>query len=192
MTLSPQDAASALADIEQARSRSVELHLYKGLAPHFLLWGVIWMIAYGATDLLPHAANYVWGTAVPLGLVGGLLIGRATARRAGGPAQGAARGRRYQRQFWGLAAILAAFAFAIFAVLRPTDGRQVAAFWPLLMAAIYSALGLWIGTRLLVTGIALAVLTLGGFFLLPAHFILWMALVGGGALLLAGFWLRSA
>ena len=66
------------------------------------------------------------------------------------------------------------------------------AFVPMLMAAIYMVMGLWLGWRYSAIGGALAVLTLGGFFLLPVHFLLWMAFVGGGALILTGLWLRSA
>jgi hypothetical protein len=36
------------------------------------------------------------------------------------------------------------------------------------------------------------VLTIVGFFVLPAIFMLWMAVVGGGALVLGGLWLRRA
>jgi len=54
----------------------------------------------------------------------------------------------------------------------------------------YVLAGLWWGTRFIVTGIALALLTLGGYFLLREDFLLWMAVVGSGALLLAGVWLR--
>ena len=53
-------------------------------------------------------------------------------------------------------------------------------------------LGLWIGWRYTAIGIGIAVLTLVGFFLLPMHFLLWMAGVGGGALILTGLWLRRA
>jgi hypothetical protein len=56
----------------------------------------------------------------------------------------------------------------------------------------YFLSGLWIGSRLAVTGLALAVLTLVGYYLFPAYFLLWMAVVGGGALILAGAWLRTA
>ena len=35
----------------------------------------------------------------------------------------------------------------------------------------------------------LAILSLGGFYLLPAHFLLWMGLVGGGFLIVSGLWL---
>ena len=37
----------------------------------------------------------------------------------------------------------------------------------------------------------IAVLTLIGFFYLPVYFGLWMAVVGGGGLILGGLWLRS-
>jgi hypothetical protein len=33
-------------------------------------------------------------------------------------------------------------------------------------------------------------LTLGGFFYLPQHFLVWEGFVGGGALILAGLWFR--
>ena len=45
------------------------------------------------------------------------------------------------------------------------------------------------GMRLIATGIALAVLTLVGFFAFPALFSLWMAVVGGTALILGGVWM---
>jgi hypothetical protein len=43
-----------------------------------------------------------------------------------------------------------------------------------------------------VTGIALAALTLFGYFEVVTHFDMWMAVVGGGSLILAGIWLRRA
>jgi hypothetical protein len=57
----------------------------------------------------------------------------------------------------------------------------------------YAIMGLWRGTRFLVTGVAVTLLTLFGFFYLRdfALFCYWMAAVGGGALVLAGLWLRK-
>jgi hypothetical protein len=60
-----------------------------------------------------------------------------------------------------------------------------------LASLFYVLIGLWAGMRFVITGIAVAALTLGGFFYLPAHFLLWMAAVGGGALILAGLWMRN-
>jgi hypothetical protein len=44
---------------------------------------------------------------------------------------------------------------------------------------------------MLMTGIVLAVLTVIGYFWLPGLFLLWMAALGGGALILGGIWFRS-
>jgi hypothetical protein len=84
-----------------------------------------------------------------------------------------------------------AFLFAIFAVLRPRNPVVSGAVIPLLVAAIYAVMGIWSGLRFLYIGIALAALTLGGWFWLPHYFLLWMAVVGGGSLILVGLWLRK-
>ena len=90
----------------------------------------------------------------------------------------------------GLTAILCLFIGAIFATLGPVSGKQIGVFTPLLVGAVYAALGLWLGLRFVVTGVAITVLTLGGYFYLPEHFLLWMAFVTGGGLILAGVWFR--
>ncbi len=75
--------------------------------------------------------------------------------------------------------------------MRP-QGQEIAAFIPLLMAALYVIRGLWSGWRYSAIGIGLAALSLGGFFFLHHYFLLWMALVGGGTLILTGLWLHRA
>lgn len=59
--------------------------------------------------------------------------------------------------------------------MAPHNGRQVGAFIPLVVAAGYAVVGLWQGSRFMVAGAVIAGLTLGGYFLVPAHFDLWMA-----------------
>lgn len=185
MSLSPQDAAAALADIEQARTRSAELRTYQTAAPHFYLWALIWLVGYGLGDLAPQLERFAW----PALVVPGWLASVALARRANRSVD-AARMRAFWGKFWRLGAVVLGFCLAVFTVLRP-HGLQQAAFWPLLVAALYCAVGIYAGRRLLVIGIALAVLTLVGFFALTGWFLLWMAVVGSGALLAGGLWLRS-
>jgi hypothetical protein len=56
----------------------------------------------------------------------------------------------------------------------------------------YCLIGIWVrGARMLMAGMTLAALTLFGFFFLKQYFALWMAVVGGGGLVLGGFWLKS-
>ncbi|HVB86508.1 MAG TPA: hypothetical protein VNK23_07585 [Candidatus Dormibacteraeota bacterium] len=45
--------------------------------------------------------------------------------------------------------------------------------------------------RMAILGFAVGALTAGGYFSLPQYFLLWMAGVGGGALILGGLWLRK-
>ena len=61
-----------------------------------------------------------------------------------------------------------------------------------MVATAYVLGGLWLGLRLAVAGIVLGLLTLLGYFLLRDYFLLWMAVVGSGALLIAGLWLKRA
>ena len=123
-----------------------------------------------------------------IGFLCSMAIGRACKRQDDLPS-GAKRysGVRYIAAWLAIAV----FIFATFSIFGRATPQQQAAFAPLVVALIYSVFGIWKGPRFLVTGIAVAALTLGGYFLLHEHFILWMAGVGGGALVLAGLWLRT-
>jgi hypothetical protein len=178
MTPSPQDAAAALRDIQAAESRSATLREYQRAAPHFIIWGILWAVGYGLSDIFPSRANAIWAVIVPIGVIAGIVAMR------GGRS---ALGWRYAAV---MAAILAFFAASAF-ILAPLSGRQVAAVIPLFIALMYVLRGIWAGPRYVVAGIVVAALTLAGFFLLRDHFSLWMAGVGGGALILAGLWLRK-
>ncbi len=46
--------------------------------------------------------------------------------------------------------------------------------------------------RLIWLGAAVAAATMGGYFFLAPWFAFWMAAVGGGGLILTGFWMRTA
>ena len=179
MALSSQDAAAALRDIEKAERLSSTLRGYEIAAPHFIVWGIVWAIGYGLSDLAPAQANVIWATVVPIGLVAGFVIARA------------ARGRFAWRHA-AMAATIFVFFCATFFVMAPANGRQIAAFIPLVVATVYVLLGIWVGPRYAVAGIVVAALTLIGFVLLGEHFFLWMAGVGGGSLVLAGIWLKRA
>jgi hypothetical protein len=59
MTLTPDQAAGALADIAQSESKTRELAGYQKGARHFFVWGAIWVVGYGATGLNPAYAP-IW------------------------------------------------------------------------------------------------------------------------------------
>lgn len=189
MTLSPDQAADNLKQIARTEQRSSQARLYANASPGLILWGVIWMAGYAASDFLGQAAdwrgvNWLWSGLTVVGLAASFAIGRAQHR---GEKRDPAIGLRWGGTF--LALWL--FAVATMLVLRPAYPASAGAFIPLIVAAVYAVFGIWQGARFLYTGIVLAAATLGGFFFLREHFLLWMALVGGGSLILVGLWLRK-
>jgi hypothetical protein len=191
MTLSPNEAADTLRDIAAIETRSQRVYGYHRASPFLILWGILWVVGYGLTAVWPQRGNAVWIAILAIGLAATFAIGSR------GSAKVDARGIRraaIANSRWVFPAIaLIAFAFisSTFAVMGPVSGRQIGAFIPLVVAAGYALRGIWAGARFVVAGAVIATLVLGGFFLLPAYFELWMAGVGGGALILAGFWFRG-
>jgi len=177
MALTPQDAAAALREIEQTEARSASLEDYRRAAPHLMVWGILWALAYTLNDIFPLRAGAVWSVVVPLGFITSLL-----AMREG-----------WNERTWRYAAAMGAvflFVVGTILIMWPVSARQIAAFIPLLVALTYALKGIWSGWRYLATGFGVAALTLLGFFLVKAHFFLWMAGVGGGSLILASIWFR--
>jgi hypothetical protein len=58
---------------------------------------------------------------------------------------------------------------------------------------IYTIVGLWVGAAFVAIGLSVTVLTLIGYFFVDgAAFLLWMAVVNGGGLILGGLWMRRS
>jgi hypothetical protein len=190
-----REALQSLQQIERTESRSAQAHQYANAAPGFVLWGIIWTIGYAGSDLIPRwtgsqqSINGLWTVLTILGIVGSAIIGRRQ-RMAQHPEAG--RANRAMGLRWG-ASFLALWVFlmATFLVMRPANPMVSGAFVPLIVATVYAIFGIWKGLRFLFAGIAVAALTLIGFFLLPQWFLIWMAAVGGGSLILVGLWLRT-
>jgi hypothetical protein len=197
MTLSPDEAANALRDIAAVETRSRRAYGYREASPHLILWGVLWAVGYGLHEPWPQRGWAIWMTIIAIGLAADFAISLSDANRRDAQGGRVADPTQLPGEAWlrwrfpGI--VLTAFAFiaATLAVMAPHSGRQIGAFIPLVVAASYAVAGLWLGLRFIVAGAVIGGLTLGGFFLVPAHFNLWMAGVGGGALILAGCWFRG-
>ncbi len=176
MGLSPQDALAALNDVEAADARARASQSNRAGAPYLLLWGVIWVVGYSLTGLLPgRLINPMW---MVLGLGGG-IASFLLPRRAGGKP--------------GLIVFfaIATFVAATYWIMRPTEPAQVIVFPPLMVALIYTLMGSFRQTRLMWVGAALFVLTLIGYAFLKPILPFWLAGVGGGGLILGGLWMRQ-
>ncbi|HUO02746.1 MAG TPA: hypothetical protein VMU31_08210 [Rhizomicrobium sp.] len=179
--IASQQAHDALRDAETAERRSAVSYSYSRSAPFLILWGLIWIAGYsGMTVLRGPNAGWLWLMLSAIGIAISIWIGNSYAKD---------RGRAGWRTGF-VFVIIFAFTFALFSVLPPTNTLQAGAYSPLLLSAIYATAGLWKGIRFILLGAFLAIATLFAFFYLKDFFFVWMALAGGGSLLLTGLWMR--
>jgi hypothetical protein len=144
------------------------------------VWGVEWIAGNLASQFAPGLASAVW--------TAGTLIGVALSFWLSWRPGRAGKGGR------AAATALAIFVFflCLFSILRLTDMRELDAVISLAVGSAYVVLGVWTGARYAGLGVAVVAAVMAGWFLFPAVFFVWMAVVGGGALLLGGLWLSRA
>jgi hypothetical protein len=83
--------------------------------------------------------------------------------------------------------VVFAFGYLCSQVLGHFGPRQLAAFSPIYFMLFYMLAGLWFGRAFIVIGLGITVLTLIGCFFIPGGaFLLWLAAVNGGGLILSG------
>jgi len=165
MPLSPTEAQGALRDLSTAERASAKAYGYCHASPHLIVWGIIWIVGYGLSYARPQWAA-AWPVLALIGAVASFWIGW-TSRPAGV--------REYDWRYLGTAFAVLAYIAALFVIMPPRNAMQISAFFPILVALFYSLIGIWTrGARMLIAGIVVAALTLGGYFLLPQYFMLWL------------------
>jgi hypothetical protein len=192
MNVTRQEASEALDAIGSANRRVRELKGYREAWPFFIVWGLVYLVANAATHFWPQQGGRVWLVSIILGTAASALVAITNAVRDDRAnsytvADRQAIGRRWSM----LGSAVIGFFVAMFIVLWPLEPRQQNAFISLFWSLAYMAAGAWVGTRLFVTGLVTAVAIVFGYVYLTEHYFLWMALVGGGSLLLGGLWMRK-
>jgi hypothetical protein len=178
-----KQAADALSDIDDIVRRVRQSQIYDFSSWIMIWWGVLVFAGNIATYLWPRYAEYIWPAVNIAGVVGTILISALIYRRIGVHAMD---GRA-------LLAYLLFFAFGYLCsrVLGDYGPRQLGAFWPIYFMLFYTLAGLWFGRAFVAIGLGITALTLiGYFFVVSDAFLLWMAFVNGGGLILGGFWMR--
>jgi len=137
MSVSPEDAARTLRDVERAQARSSILYRYQASTPYWIMWGILLIAGYTLEQLFPAQWFVVWGGVDSIGFSVG-FSGRL-APRSGRAAFA-----------WGRLAMTAAVFLVCYAIGYRTAGLHPryanVAFW------VATALG--IGASLVIARIA--------------------------------------
>ena len=187
MNISPNEAEEALDAIREVMRKTRRVISSSGAYKFLILWGIIWMIGFLNSQFLPeNTASYVW---MGLDILGGILsavIGLSLNRgvRTNLPSTS---GKRIAL-FW---LLMFLYCVAAISVAWPVDGKQLAMFIIFFVTIGWIAMGLLLSFASAWWGLGLVALSLIGYFLLPAFFYLWMAILGGGGMIGLGVYVRN-
>lgn len=191
MNVTRDEAAQALADINRASDKIVELKGYNHGAPYFMIWGLVWLFANIVTQFWPDQANWAWGPGVVIGMIASTVTGliqSKTIKTTASTAATAKIGRRIAMT----SVTMFVFIFCIIYIARPETSREINALISIFFPFLYMGAGIWAGWRLFAIGAVTAAGIMAGYIWIDEYYALWMGLFGGGALIASGLWLRSA
>jgi hypothetical protein len=184
MDINPTEAESALAAIRETETHMRRAMNASGGGYQLIIWGVVLMIGYTLNqfaDRLPLAL--IVGVWIVVSLVGNTVSTVINIRRT----------RKFHAPysarlgaFWGIF-ILFGFVGAFF--VHPAGPREINLLVYLMVMLGLAVTGLWVDLTLLWISLVFTGLMLFGYLVLPDFFFLWLAIVGGGAMIGSGLWL---
>lgn len=181
--LGPREAAQALSDIKDIVQRLRQSHIYDIASQIMIAAGVLVLAANVANFLVPRYSALIWISVNVLNVAIAAALSTMGAGKTGV--------KTFDHRV--LAAFLMFYAFGLLCcdVLGHFGPRELGAFWPIYFMLFYCLAGLWFGLAFIAMGLSVIVLTLIGYFFVEGSaFLLWMAAVNGGGLILSGLWMR--
>ena len=177
MNISKQEAQESLAEIENVILQTRKEIARSGASYSLILWGVIWVLGFSGSQFFPHISGWLWLALVFIGFVVMWILTKKSAFLH--PTS--------RRVHLGWLILVAYMMF--WNILLHADEREGLAFCSTVCMCGYVICGLWLGRFLVWLGLIVTALTVVGFFLLPVWFPLWMAITGGGSLILSGLFI---
>ena len=181
-SIDPQEAASALSDIDSMARRVRQSTMYQLSSLLTIYWGVLVFAGNIASFVWPRPAGLIWLGVYAVGIGGSFAISAA----------GYSRNRVRSVDIRMLLGYLLLIAFGMFCCWLGhfNEARQIGTFWAIYFMLVYAIVGLWVGPTFVAIAASITALTLIGYFFAGAWFEPWMAVVNGGGLVLGGLWMR--
>ncbi len=197
--ITPEAARASLAEIDRIATQTRQTIAWSCATPLLILWGVIWVIGFSATQFFPSWAFRLWIGLDLAGIVSTVLLA-GPFRNA--PIKGIYHGLGSMSLAWlALLAYGALWAALLcpwellhqagWAAYAPLLGRKMAAFSSTICMFGYVVMGLWLGRFFLWLGLLVTATTLVGYYFAGNYFFLWMGVTGGGSLIVAGVFIRK-
>jgi hypothetical protein len=175
-----KEAREALSEIDEMVRRVRQSQTYDVASLIMILWGVLVFAGNIATYLWPGDGYHIWIAVNAVGVV--VTLATIYVR---------ANARSFDVRMLVAYLLFFAFGYLCTKVLGDFTPRQLGTFWPIYFMLFYAIAGLWLGYAFVLIGVGISILTLIGYFYVSgAAFLLWMAFVNGGGLLLGGLWMR--
>jgi hypothetical protein len=191
MNVTREEAANALEEVSQASDRIVTLKGYNQGAPHFIIWGLVWLVANTVTQFWPDQTDWAWGPGVVIGMIASAVTVVIQSRgiKPGAKSSFDVKTARRVGLTW---LVTLTFISCLIFISRPETSRETNAMISIFFPFMYMASGIWAGWRLFAIGFVTAAGIMAGFVWIDEYYALWMGVFGGGSLIAGGLWLRSA
>jgi hypothetical protein len=186
MNISHDEAEEALAAIQTMAQKTRRSIAGGGAYISLIITGIVWLVGFTATQFLTGSiVPSIWIGVSILGSALATILGIRAGRRVHS-ASTAVTGKRIAI-FW---ILLILFAAATIAVARPADGKQLTLLIILFAMTGQMGMGLLLSFSATWWTVPVVALALVGYFIVPVWFYLWMALLGGGVMVILGLYIR--
>ncbi len=182
MSVSPDEARSALEairEIEERTRRSIRL---AGGGPILMIWGVVWLLGYVGGHFAENGQQgALWAVLNLAGLVATMVVVSRLSQRVRNPI-GPRLGLLWM--------FLMLYGVLWIWIAQPDDPTRIGFMAATIAMFGYVVLGLWLDTIFLWIGLVVTALSVALYVLMPDAFSLGMGVLGGGALFGSGSYIH--
>lgn len=175
MNITPEEAQATLDNIRQTTTKAHGIsHFW---AYYMLLWGIVWMAGFLASQWQPQFIGWIWGIVIVVGMVGSAILGITQ----GGRMRSAPGSRTalIGTQLGIFNGVLYGFAI-LWLIIFPLTPHQVAMLWVTIVMFSTIIAGAWLRIPLSIgLGVGITAVSVLGYYLLPSYFYLWEAVFAG-------------